>query len=80
MNTLLQFIGGAIIIIFLLSIVIGWIIYLVQWIVCRKKQSCEKDCIFKMYCINKTVSRKAQLEQRKAILEKMMKDKLNEEQ
>lgn len=78
MNTLLQFIGEAIIIIFLLSIVIGWIIYLVQWIVCRKKQSCDKNCIFKMYCINKTVSRKAQLEQRKAILEKMMEDKINE--
>lgn len=77
--SIIQFIGGAIIIIGLLSIVIGWIIYLVQWIVCRKKLSCDKNCIFKMYCINKAVSQKAQLEHRKAILEEMLKNELKEE-
>ena len=77
--TVMQFIGGAVIIIGVLSIIVGWLIYLVQWIVCRKKISCNnKKCIFRLYCINKSVRQKEQLQYRKKLLEEYMKNEKEE--
>lgn len=77
---MMEFVGGAIIVIGLLSIVVGWIIYLIQWIFCRKKVSCDKkNCIFRLHCISRSVRTKEQLEWRKMMLEEYMKNKAEEE-
>lgn len=77
---IVQFIGGAAIIICLLSIIVGWIIYLIQWIFCRKKVSCDKKCPFKLHCISHSVSKKEELHLRQLMIEKHIKDKENEGQ
>ena len=78
--TIIQFIGGAVIIIGVLSIIIGWLIYLIEWIVCRKKKSCnKKKCIFRMYCINEAVRKVEEFKLRRLLVEEHFKNNEKEE-
>ena len=79
--TIMEFIGGAVIIIGLLSIIVGWLFYLIQWIVCRKKVSCSNEnCRFRLHCIHSNIRKMAQLEYRKRMLEEYMKNNKKEEE
>lgn len=79
--SVMQFIGGLIVIIGILSVIIGWVIYLIQWIFCRKKTSCNrKKCVFRLHCINPAISKEEELHLRKMMMEQYIKDKENEGQ
>lgn len=78
---IIQFIGGALIIIVFLSIIVGWIFHLVRWILCRKKVNCDNEnCRFRLYCMHESVRRQEQLKFRIKILEEQMKNKIEEEE
>ena len=79
--SVMQFIGGILIILCFLLLIIGWIVYLLQWIFCRKKKSCnKKKCICKLYCINPAISKEEELRLRKMMIEKYISDKEKEGQ
>lgn len=73
----MQVLGGIFFFVGILLVVGGWIIYLLQWLICRKKKSCNKQkCIFRsIYCINPDVSREEEIKLRKLMLEHRIKDK-----
>lgn len=78
---IVQFVGGALVIIVFLSIIVGWIFYLIQWILCRKKVNCDNEnCKFRSNCIHEHIRRKEQIKFRIEILEERMKNKTEEEE
>lgn len=75
----MQFLGGAAIIIVFLSVIIGWLIYLILWVKCRKKKTCDKkNCIFRLHCTSPYISKEEELRLRKMMIEHNLKDKENE--
>lgn len=81
MNGIISVIGSLIFVLFLASIIIGWIVIIIHKIVCGRKKECKNDnCKFKLYCSHAEIRQKEQLRLRKEMLEKRIEQQKRDKQ